>query len=108
MDQASGSGRRQSGQTESTKPTLASNPHNPNSAAYLSYPVKHVVSSLYRRMTEPPEQPVSRLLDAPNVSHSSGIYTPPRRTGSPFQPPPLTPLTLKSFHKRSSLVLTRA
>src|SRR2546423_8321845 len=108
MNQANGSGRRQSGQTESTKQTLASNPYNPNSAAYLAYPVKHVVSSLYRRMTEPPDQPVARLLDAPSVPHSSGAYTAPRRTASPFQPPPLTPLTLKSSHKRSSHILTRS
>ena len=108
MDHTNVFGRRPSGKTETGKQTLASNPHNPNSAAYLAYPVKHVVSSLYRRMTEPPEQPVARLLDAPNVSHSSGVYTPPRRTASPFQPPPLTPLTLKSLHKRSSHVLTRS
>jgi len=108
MDRPSGFGRRSSGQTESNRQTLASNPHNPNSAAYLAFPVKHVVSSLYRRMTEPPEQPIARLLDAPNVPHSSGVYTPPRRTGSPFQPPPLTPLTLKSLHKRSSHVLNRS
>lgn len=108
MDQSNGFDRRRSGQTEELKQTLASNPHNPNSVAYLAYPVKHVVSSLYRRMTGPPEHPVGRLLDAPNVSHSSGVYTPPRRTESPFQPPPLTPLTLKSLHKRTSHVLTRA
>jgi hypothetical protein len=108
MDYTNGFGRRPSGQTGASKQTLASNPHNPNSAAYLAYPVKHVVSSLYRRMTEPPEQPVSRLLDAPNASHQSGVYTPPRRTGSPFQPPPLTPLTLKSLHKRKSHILTRS
>ncbi len=86
--------------------TLASNPHNPNSAAYLAYPVKHVVSSLYRRMTEPPDQPVSRLLDAP-VS-SGGYYTPPKRTASPFSPPPLTPLTLRSTGPPSRLLLTRS
>jgi hypothetical protein len=108
MDHTNDSGRRASGQTEASNPTLASNPHNPNSAAYLAYPVKHVVSSLYRRMTEPPEQPVARLLDAPDVSHQSGVYTPPRRTASPFQPPPLTPLTLKSLHKRKSHILTRS
>lgn len=88
------------------EPTLASNPHNPNSAAYLAYPVKHVVSSLYRRMTEPPDQPVSRLLDAP-IS-PSGYYTPPKRTTSPFSPPPLTPLILKSTLSPSRLLLTRS
>ena len=105
-----GHDRRQSSHSE--KPALpaglASNPHNPNSAAYLAYPVKHVVSSLYRRMTEPPDQPVAKLLDAPCVSHPSGVYTPPRRTASPFQPPPLTPLTLKSLHPSTTHLLTRS
>lgn len=59
-------------------------------------------------MTEPPEQLVARLLDAPDVSHHSGVYTPPRRTASPFQPPPLTPLTLKSLQHRKSHILTRS
>lgn len=96
--------RQASGQsTPSEKP-----PQNPNSAAYLAYPMKHVVSSLYRRMTEPPDQPVSRLLDAPSVPHTSGVYTPPRRTGSPFQPPPLTPLELKHSSNADSLLLTRS
>jgi hypothetical protein len=89
--------------TPSEKP-----PQNPNSAAYLAYPMKHVVSSLYRRMTEPPDQPVSRLLDAPSVPHTLGVYTPPRRTGSPFQPPPLTPLELKHSSNADSLLLTRS
>ncbi|MCJ1398653.1 oxidation resistance protein 1 [Xylographa trunciseda] len=28
---------------------------------------------------------------------SNGVYTPPHRTASPFQPPPLTPLTLRGI-----------
>jgi TLD len=86
-----------------------SNPHNPSSAAYLAYPVRHVMSSLYRRMTEPPEQPVHKLLDAPSIS--SGTYTPPKRTQSPFQPPPLTSLSLEyRLHPidADSLLLTRS
>lgn len=98
-------------QTEKPKTGLAANPHNPSSAAYLAYPVKHVVSSLYRRMTEPPEQPVSKLLDAPFVSQrSTPSYTPPRRP-SPFQPPPLSPLQLShslADSQAESLLLTRS
>ena len=97
---------RRSSQTQRLPDGLAANPHNPNSAAYLAYPVKHVVFSLYRRMTEPPDQPISRLLDAPAVTHHSRVYTPPRRTASPFQPPPLTPLTLKSLSSSTPLLLT--
>lgn len=105
----------QPSESESEKPKtgLAANPHNPSSAAYLAYPVKHVMSSLYRRMTEPPDQPVNRLLDAPVVpmsrKHSAGL-TPPRRA-SPFQPPPLTPLQLShglSEQQAESLLLTRS
>ena len=109
MSAFSSRGRQASGQSAaSEKPTLASNPYNPNSAAYLAYPVKHVVSSLYRRMTEPPDRPVSKLLDAPSVPHTSGVYTPPRRTESPFQPPPLTPLELTHSCNADSLLLTRS
>ncbi|KPI40409.1 Oxidation resistance protein 1 [Cyphellophora attinorum] len=94
-----------------TEPTLMSNPHNPSSAAYLAYPVKHVMSSLYRRMTEPPEIPVNKLLDAPTSSSSPGAWTPPRRTASPYQPPPLTPLSLQhtlSPSAEASLLLSRS
>lgn len=91
--------------------TLMSNPYNPNSAAYLAYPVKHVMSSLYRRMTEPADLPVNKLLDAPATSSSSGAWTPPRRSLSPFQPPPLTPLSLQytlSPSSEASLLLSRS
>jgi hypothetical protein len=100
---------RDSSQRRNGHPTLADNPYNPNSAAYLAYPVKHVVSSLYRRMTEPPENPVNKLLDAPTAS--AGNYTPPKRTASPFQPPPLTPLELRHalpLQATDSLLLTRS
>ena len=88
---------------------LAANPHNPNSAAYLAYPVKHVFQSLYRRMSEPPDQPVNRLLDAPSVpKKETGVYTPPKRTASPFQPPPLTALVLNTFRVGTHQLLTRS
>ncbi|KAL9114124.1 MAG: hypothetical protein Q9227_001896 [Pyrenula ochraceoflavens] len=67
------------------------------------------MSGLYRRLTEPPSQPVSKLLSAPSAGgYGSGLYTPPRRTGSPFQPPPLTPLTLKHTHLSSNPLLSRS
>ena len=78
-------------------------------SSYLSYPVSHVVSGLYRRLTDnaptrlpkvlgrsashQPEKAGSATLEAPTNSHA-GLYTPPNRNASPFQPPPLTPLTL--------------
>lgn len=113
MDSRSARGSLSADQQQSEKPKtgLAANPHNPSSAAYLAYPVKHVFSSLYRRMSEPPDQPVNKLLDAPVLPRKqSDVYSPPRRP-SPFQPPPLTALQLShnlSDSQVDSLLLTRS
>ena len=97
--------------TSTTGPSSRSSSQTPTS--YLSYPVSHVVSGLYRRLTEPSpnHSAISRL-----QTHTSdqdlardmpdGVYTPPHRTASPFQPPPLTPLTLSG--STSSTILSRA
>lgn len=84
-----------------------------SSTSYLSYPVTHIASSLYRRLTEPSP---SRPAPPKNPSHTSlnnqaneipnGVYTPPNRNASPFQPPPLTPLILSG--STSSPILSRA
>ncbi len=89
----------------------ASAQHAPTSTqSYLSYPVSHVVSGLYRRLTEPSRVPASNPQPGPSLDkHNNGVYTPPRRTASPFQPPPLTPLLLDPANaSSSSLILTRA
>ncbi|PLN77367.1 TLD-domain-containing protein [Aspergillus taichungensis] len=72
-----------------------------STASYFSYPVSHVMSGLYRRLTDPPSKSNNsanrRNQDSSssvtNSSGSSQVFT-PVRTVSPFQPPPLTPLTL--------------
>ncbi|OJD15386.1 oxidation resistance protein 1 [Emergomyces pasteurianus Ep9510] len=82
--------------------------HSPSAASYLAYPVSHVVSGIYRRLTEPtPSLPASKKpsLDPMSVSE---VYNPPHRTASPFQPPPLTPLTLKAAGNPSHMLLTRS
>ncbi|KAL8853294.1 MAG: hypothetical protein Q9221_001906 [Calogaya cf. arnoldii] len=80
-----------------------------SSKSYFSYPVSHVVSGLYRRLTEPDRVPSSKPPPPPSLDMYNGVYTPPQRTASPFQPPPLTPLTLKPGNaSSSSLILTRA
>ncbi|KAL9100027.1 MAG: hypothetical protein Q9163_004544 [Psora crenata] len=89
----------------------ASTPSPPSQtpSSYLSYPVSHIATSLYRRLTEqPPNRPASKLPTHtfPNESANdlpNGVYTPPHRTASPFQPPPLTPLTLSGATKSSIL-----
>ncbi|PWY88007.1 TLD-domain-containing protein [Aspergillus sclerotioniger CBS 115572] len=59
-----------------------------SAASYFSYPVTHVVSGLYRRLTDPP----SNNTNSNNTMRrkTDQVYT-PVRTASPFQPPPLTP-----------------
>lgn len=101
--------------TSKAASTTGSSSRSPSQTptSYLSYPVSHVVSGLYRRLTEPSpnRSAIPRLQthtsdqdlakDMPN-----GVYTPPHRTASPFQPPPLTPLTLCG--STSSTILSRA
>lgn len=94
-----------------TGPSSRSPSKTPTS--YLSYPVSHVVSGLYRRLTEPSpnRSAIPRLqthTSDQNLANDmpNGVYTPPHRTASPFQPPPLTPLTLSG--STSSTILSRA
>ena len=96
----------------SSTPKSASTTGPPTPTSYLSYPVSHVVSGLYRRLTEPSpnRSTIPRLQNHtpdqdPANDMSNGVYTPPHRTASPFQPPPLTPLTLSG--STSSTILSR-
>ena len=99
----------------STPNSRASSTHSTSS--YLSYPVTHIASSLYRRLTEPTPSPqlstdASSARPPPLRMHSNnGIYTPSHRTASPFQPPPLTPLSLVGTPEgtlESAQILTKA
>lgn len=95
----------------STPQSRASSTHSTSS--YLSYPVSHVVSGLYRRLTQPsPSKPTTiPTSQPPSLNVHNGIYTPPHRTASPFQPPPLTPLSLTGIpasSPASAQILSRA
>lgn len=66
-------------------------------------------------MSADPEPSKGFSSDSQSLSQSvdsmDSVYTPPRRHASPFQPPPLTPLTLngyKSSTPQSAKLLTRA
>ena len=100
-------------------PRPSSNQPEPQSstASYLAYPVAHVMSGLYRRLTEPSISSPNPLLRdmhyryQDDLSGIGNVYTPPRRTASPYQPPPLTPLTLRGIHSNTPLsaqILTRS
>ncbi|KAL8722671.1 MAG: hypothetical protein Q9225_000903 [Loekoesia sp. 1 TL-2023] len=97
-------------ETDPTATSSSSTQHPPQSTqSYFSYPVSHVVSGLYRRLTEPNRVPNNNAPPPPSLDIHNGVYTPPRRTASPFQPPPLTPLNLNPVKASpSSIILTRA
>ncbi|EFE42132.1 hypothetical protein TRV_03132 [Trichophyton verrucosum HKI 0517] len=80
-------------------------PSPQSTSSYLTYPVSHVVSGIYRRLTEPGPPPSTRSL---NPMGDAAIFTPPRRTASPFHPPPLTPLTLECSSNDTDRLLTRS
>ena len=86
-----------------------------SSSSYFVYPVAYAVSGLLRRLSADPEPSKGSSFDSQSLSQSidsmDGVYTPPHRHVSPFQPPPLTPLTLngyKSSTPQSAKLLTRA
>lgn len=106
----------------STSSTPRSGSHTPQqkpatpytqAASYFSYPVSHVVSGLYRRLADPNianNNAPSTTMPWSTSSSSSEVFV-PRRTASPFQPPPLTPLTLdvpKATDLLQQQLLTRA
>ncbi|PVI03050.1 TLD-domain-containing protein, partial [Periconia macrospinosa] len=102
------------------------------SSSYFTYPVTYAVSGLLRRLsTEPSSRSLSSssspapgsslthslqslASDAANSASSmmdSVFAPPPHRTASPFQPPPLTPLTLNGYKastRESSRLLSKA
>lgn len=99
-------------------PLSQSSPNIQSTASYFSYPVSRVVSGLYRRLTDPssPDQSSQRSSHADSSSTmtssipsllSESVFM-PKRTASPFQPPPLTPLTLEASGNATHQLLTRA
>jgi len=102
--------------TATSSPPSSSNlSRTQSTAAYLSYPVTHVVSGLYRRLTEPSpgggaskkQQQQEQQDQLRYTATRPEVYT-PKRTASPFQPPPLTPLTLKGVTQNQLLTRTLA
>jgi hypothetical protein len=75
---------------------------------YFTHPVSYTVSGIVRRLSEDEAPtPLARALSA-NFNGSmdssdtlSGVFHPPapKRKLSPFQPPPLTPLTLEGYQE---------
>ncbi|KAJ9389090.1 hypothetical protein DTO063F5_2250 [Paecilomyces variotii] len=122
MSAPQGGGPSPPPQSLSTTTTSRSASHSPHpassasrtqsAASYFSYPVTHVVSGLYRRLTDSPTS-TQKPRNAADSSMTSPLMTDfttvfnPKRSTSPFQPPPLTPLTLAATGNTAPL-LSRA
>jgi hypothetical protein len=100
-----------SGYHEGT-PASSSGTSTPN-ALSASWNVPSSVSSamtglLRRFSSETPGSHKGAPLHSPtypptsNSGNISGVYTPPYRTASPFQPPPLYPISLKGYRSGTS------
>ncbi|KAL1601730.1 oxidation resistance protein 1 [Paraconiothyrium brasiliense] len=88
-------------------PSNTQDKDNPPPSSYFTYPVTYAVSGLLRRLNSEPAKPTTHSPNA-RTSSTSGegsredrdmhsVFQPPNRTASPFQPPPLTPLTLQGY-----------
>lgn len=68
---------------------------------HLTYPISYTTSALLRRLSEDSAPtPLARALSANYnglMRENAPVFNPPTRHHSPFQPPPLTPLTLEGY-----------
>jgi hypothetical protein len=85
-------------------------PSPSRSLSYLTHPASYVVSGLLRRLSADPNNPSKGTTSGTttlsnsvqSVDSMAGVFTPPRRKLSPFQPPPLTPLTLHGWRSSTT------
>lgn len=99
--------------TTSTPPPSGS--HSPTaSSSYLPTSLTSTVSSLLRRINSSPSTsttPSTSLQSSQHLPVPGAIYAPPPqppRQASPFQPPPLTPLSLSGHRPSTARLLTRS
>lgn len=86
-------------------PSTADSSASSTPSSYFTYPVSYAVNGLLRRLSSEPgtrSQPsrsgtTSLSQSVQSVDSMDSVFHPPRRKASPFQPPPLTPLTLQGY-----------
>jgi hypothetical protein len=105
--------------TTESQSSIRSSTTSRSSSSYFTYPVSYAVSGLLRRLSHDPNNSLkgttsgTTSLDqsVQSIDSMDGVYTPPRRKLSPFQPPPLTPLSLTGWKlgtRESGKLLTKA
>ena len=94
-------------QPETSSQSLALPAPSPSLLSHFTYPVTYTVSGLLRRLSQDDAPtPLARALSA-NYNGSmtdptTGVFHPPKRRLSPFQPPPLTALSLNGYRESTS------
>lgn len=73
--------------------------------SYFTEPVSYTFAGISRRISnDDAPTPLARALSANyNGSMNTAVFNPPVRRLSPFQPPPLTPLTLEGYKENTPL-----
>jgi hypothetical protein len=108
--------------TEDSQSSITSSPPSTRSSSYFTFPVSYAVSGLLRRLSHDPNSnsnndkgivsgTTSLSQSIRSVDSMDRVFTPPRRKLSPFQPPPLTPLSLDGWTSNtpeSERLLTKA
>ncbi|RFU29121.1 hypothetical protein B7463_g7218, partial [Scytalidium lignicola] len=105
--------------TPTSSSGAASPPPSMSSSFHIPTTVSHAVSGLLRRFSSDSQGNLQKSTSTSRYSGLSearsgvtdGVYTPPHRTASPFQPPPLYPLNLKGYREstaQSAQLLSKA
>lgn len=78
--------------------SAAASDNTTSSSSYFTYPVRTAVAGVLRRLsTDAQARRTPSLPSTPSANTSYASYTPSRRDTPPFQPPPLSPLSLRGF-----------
>lgn len=97
--------------TSSSRNPTPTPPQSMSSSFHIPVTVSNAVSGLLRRFSSDPQGNILPKSSSPsrpgNLSEQKsalpgGLYTPPNRTASPFQPPPLYPLSLKGYRESTA------
>jgi hypothetical protein len=95
-------------------PTSSSGSSTPALSSSWTLPstVSHAMTDLLRRFSSEPhhgnkahgsnQSSTPAGANTSNNDGKNGVFKPPHRTASPFQPPPLYPITLKGYHSSTS------
>lgn len=104
-------------QDENDTPTSSSGATTPALSSSWIPAVPFGIPGLLRRFATEPPMSTSERIHSPTYPQARpgngihGAYTPPRRSPSPFQPPPLSPICLKGYRAgtdQSAQLLSRA